>query len=93
MLVYSFVVAYIIGTIIQRTIGFRLDEESEVAGIDSVVHAETAYDFARWVAAGSGPLGRPGARRGPNTEGVRGMKLVTAIIKPFKLDDVKNALE
>jgi Amt family ammonium transporter len=46
VLLYSFVLAYIIGTIIQRTIGFRLDEESEAAGIDSVVHAETAYDLA-----------------------------------------------
>ncbi|GAA4345181.1 ammonium transporter [Angustibacter luteus] len=45
VLVYSFVLAYIIGTIIDKTMGFRLDEESESMGIDSVVHAETAYDL------------------------------------------------
>ena len=46
MLVYSFVVACVIGLVIQKTIGFRVNEEDEVAGIDSVEHAETAYDLA-----------------------------------------------
>jgi Amt family ammonium transporter len=44
-LVYSLVVTYVIGKIIDLTIGFRLDEEEEVSGIDSAAHAETAYDF------------------------------------------------
>jgi Amt family ammonium transporter len=43
---FSFVVTMVIGWIIQKTIGFRIDEEAEVAGIDSAEHAETAYDFA-----------------------------------------------
>jgi Amt family ammonium transporter len=46
VLVFSFVVTYILGTILQRTIGFRLDTEDEVAGIDLAVHAESAYDLA-----------------------------------------------
>jgi Amt family ammonium transporter len=46
VLVYSFVLTYVIGLAIQRTIGFRLDEEDEVEGIDGVEHAESAYDFA-----------------------------------------------
>ncbi len=46
VLVYSFVLAYVIGFALQKTIGFRLDEEDEVEGIDSVEHAESAYDFA-----------------------------------------------
>src|SRR6476660_3637155 len=46
VLLFSFVVTYVIGTIIQKTMGFRISEEDEVAGIDSIEHAETAYDFA-----------------------------------------------
>lgn len=44
-MVVSFVVTYIIGFAIQKTMGFRIDEEDEVAGIDNAVHAETGYDF------------------------------------------------
>ncbi|MCY7395051.1 MAG: ammonium transporter [Nocardioides sp.] len=45
VLAFSFVMTLIIGFAIQKTIGFRLDEESEVEGIDGVEHAESAYDF------------------------------------------------
>jgi len=44
VLAYSFILTYIIGLAIQKTIGFRLDEESEVEGIDGHEHAESAYD-------------------------------------------------
>lgn len=46
VLAYSFVLTYIIGTAIDKTIGFRISEEDEVTGIDQVEHLETAYDFA-----------------------------------------------
>jgi ammonium transporter, Amt family len=46
VLAFSFVVTYVIGFVIQRTVGFRLLEEDEVEGIDGVEHAESAYDFA-----------------------------------------------
>ncbi len=46
VLAFSFVVTYLIGLAIQKTIGFRLAEEDEVEGIDGVEHAESAYDFA-----------------------------------------------
>jgi Amt family ammonium transporter len=46
VLLYSFVVTYVLGLLIQKTIGFRVTEEDEISGIDSVVHAETAYDLA-----------------------------------------------
>ncbi len=46
VLIFSFVVTYVLGLLIQKTIGFRLDEENEVEGIDGVEHAESAYDFA-----------------------------------------------
>jgi ammonium transporter, Amt family len=45
VLVFSFVVTLLIGLALQRTVGFRLDEEDEVTGIDLVVHAETGYDL------------------------------------------------
>jgi Amt family ammonium transporter len=43
VLVYSFVLALIIGFIIEKTIGFRVKAEDEIAGIDTVVHGEEAY--------------------------------------------------
>ncbi|KAA1398037.1 ammonium transporter [Aeromicrobium ginsengisoli] len=46
VLVYSFVLTYIIGKLIDVTIGFRISEEDEVLGIDQVEHLETAYDEA-----------------------------------------------
>ncbi len=49
---YSFGVTYLIGTVIDRTIGFRVSEEDEVTGIDQVEHLETAYDHV-----GSSPGG------------------------------------
>jgi Amt family ammonium transporter len=42
---YSFTVAWILGKIIDKTMGFRLPEEDEVLGIDLAEHAETAYEF------------------------------------------------
>lgn len=35
---YSFTVAFVIGTVIDKTIGFRAKEEDEVAGIDLALH-------------------------------------------------------
>jgi Amt family ammonium transporter len=46
VLAFSFVVTLIIGFGIDKTIGFRLDKEDEVEGIDGVEHAESGYDFA-----------------------------------------------
>ena len=45
VLVYAFVVSGIIGLVVDRVMGFRIDEEHEINGIDLVVHAETAYDL------------------------------------------------
>ncbi|MBN9200061.1 MAG: ammonium transporter, partial [Microbacterium chocolatum] len=43
VLVYSFVVAFIIGFAIQKTIGFRVKNEDELAGVDTSVHGEEGY--------------------------------------------------
>jgi Amt family ammonium transporter len=43
VMVYSFVLAFVIGFIIEKTMGFRVKSEDEVAGIDTVVHGEEGY--------------------------------------------------
>ncbi|GAA1175255.1 Amt family ammonium transporter [Kitasatospora gansuensis] len=43
---YSFVVSWLLGQAIDKTIGFRVSEDVEVAGIDQAEHAESAYDFS-----------------------------------------------
>ncbi|WP_432536851.1 ammonium transporter [Kineococcus arenarius] len=60
VLVFSFVLTWVIGTVIQKTMGFRLDEEDEVTGIDQVEHAESGYD---WGTLGGGSLHGGGAPR------------------------------
>ncbi len=45
VMAFSFVLTYVIGTVLQRTIGFRIDTEDEVSGVDLVVHAESGYDL------------------------------------------------
>jgi Amt family ammonium transporter len=65
VLLFSFVVSYLIGLAIERTIGFRLCEEDELEGIDGVEHAESAYDFSTAARrsgglTGAGHTGSPG---------------------------------
>jgi Amt family ammonium transporter len=45
VLAYSFIATLIIGFIIDKTIGFRVKLDAEVAGIDYDQHAETAYEL------------------------------------------------
>jgi Amt family ammonium transporter len=52
VLTFSFVLAYLIGTAIERTIGFRLDAESEVSGVDLRTHAESAYELGSFTGSG-----------------------------------------
>jgi len=47
VLIYSFTLALIIGFAIEKTIGFRVKSEDEIAGVDSVVHGEAAYSFGQ----------------------------------------------
>ncbi|MEV4614845.1 ammonium transporter [Kitasatospora sp. NPDC049258] len=44
--VYSFVLSWLLGQAIHKTIGLRVSEDVEVAGIDQAEHAESAYDFS-----------------------------------------------
>ncbi|MFC9984567.1 ammonium transporter [Microbacterium keratanolyticum] len=43
VLLYSFAVAWVIGTVIEKTIGFRIENADEIAGVDVVVHGEEGY--------------------------------------------------
>ncbi|MFT4028954.1 MAG: ammonium transporter [Protaetiibacter sp.] len=40
---FSFVFAFIIGFVIEKTMGFRVKSEDELAGVDAVVHGEEGY--------------------------------------------------
>ena len=42
---YSFIVTYILGFLLDKTLGFRIKDEDEITGIDMTTHAETAYEF------------------------------------------------
>jgi Amt family ammonium transporter len=44
--IYSFVIAWIFGIIIEKTIGFRVKNEDEIAGVDISVHGEEGYALA-----------------------------------------------
>ena len=60
VLLYAFVLSGIIGIVVDKLMGFRIDEDHEVSGIDLVVHAETAYDLHATAGArssGHGVLG------------------------------------
>ena len=43
VLVYSFGVTWIIGYVIEKTMGFRVKNEDEIAGIDTAMHGEDGY--------------------------------------------------
>jgi Amt family ammonium transporter len=71
VLFYSFIVTYIIGFIIEKTMGFRVDEEAEIEGIDTAVHAESAYDFVSGSSVRSAGLVGGPAPAGINDQSVR----------------------
>ena len=52
VLVFSFVLAYVIGTVVDKTMGFRIEEESEITGVDLTTHAESAYELGSVSGAG-----------------------------------------
>ena len=71
---YSLVVAVILAKLIDVTMGFRVTEDEEITGVDQVLHAETAYDFAG-VGGGRSAVPAPG---GTNSEATASVKKVDA---------------
>ncbi|WP_159500766.1 ammonium transporter [Microbacterium sp. 18062] len=45
VLIYSFVLAWVIGFAIEKTIGFRIKNDDELAGVDTTVHGEAGYSL------------------------------------------------
>jgi Amt family ammonium transporter len=46
VLVYSFVVALVLGLVLEKTVGFRASPDDEISGIDNAVHGEFGYALA-----------------------------------------------
>lgn len=46
VMAYSFAVTFVIASVLDKTIGFRISRAAELEGIDSAEHAEMAYDHA-----------------------------------------------
>lgn len=67
VLVYSFVLTLVIGLVIAKTMRFRVAEQDEVTGIDSVVHAETGYDLD---SLGGGRSATPGGQAHAEARGM-----------------------
>lgn len=42
-MVYAFVVSYIIARLIKATMGMKVDEKTEVKGLDTQLHEESGY--------------------------------------------------
>jgi Amt family ammonium transporter len=55
VLFYSLIVTLIIGYALHRTMGFRIEPDQEVAGIDLTEHAESGYDLGAVGASGFRP--------------------------------------
>jgi len=58
VMLYSFVVTGLIGLALHKTLGFRIERDAEVSGIDLEEHAETSYDLG---SLGGGGLRHAGA--------------------------------
>jgi Amt family ammonium transporter len=45
VLLYSLVIALVLGKVISLTMGFRVSSDEEVSGVDTAIHAENGYEF------------------------------------------------
>ncbi|KQT91068.1 ammonia channel protein [Marmoricola sp. Leaf446] len=73
VLAYSFILTMVIGLAISKTIGFRIEEDDEVEGIDFTEHSETGYDFVSRSGGSSilsGGALKPGAQADAEARGV-----------------------
>jgi Amt family ammonium transporter len=70
VMLYSLVVAGVIGLVLKKTMGVRVNEDDEVTGIDTAVHAEVAYEL--------GQSGGGGAFAGIGQHAARSKEEVTA---------------
>ncbi len=66
---YSFVATLILAKVIDLVMGLRLTKDQELEGMDTVLHAETAYDFGGVSAGGFSPGQRAAHQTVSLTEG------------------------
>ena len=66
---YSFVATFILAKVIDWVMGLRLTPDEEQEGMDTVLHAETAYDFGGVAAGGFSPGQRAAHQTVSLTEG------------------------
>ncbi|HVM27581.1 MAG TPA: ammonium transporter [Mycobacteriales bacterium] len=53
VMAYSFVMSFVLGKLVDVTIGFRVSEEEELAGVDETTHAESGYEIGGIRATGA----------------------------------------
>jgi ammonium transporter, Amt family len=46
VMVYSFGMTWLIGTAIHKTLGFRVDDDTKLAGVDLLAHGESGYSIS-----------------------------------------------
>ncbi len=68
VMVYSFVMALILALVVKAVMGLRVSADEEVAGVDTTIHAETAYDFGQ--TGGGGAFSALGLSRSTDKEEV-----------------------
>jgi ammonium transporter, Amt family len=54
VLAFSLIMTLLIGLLLHKTIGFRVSDEEELAGVDESQHAETGYDLGTFGAGARG---------------------------------------
>jgi Amt family ammonium transporter len=79
--VYSFTVAFALGWVIEKTMGYRAAPEIEVDGIDVAEHAESAYELTSG-SSGSGAFAMAGITRGAASAASEGSPLPGAAGEP-----------
>jgi Amt family ammonium transporter len=42
---WAFSITWVVAQLVQRTIGLRVPDAVEIEGLDTAIHAESAYDF------------------------------------------------
>src|SRR3954470_2927204 len=51
---WAFAGTWVVAQVVQRTVGLRVSESAEIEGLDTAIHAESAYDFGNVRAGHSG---------------------------------------
>jgi ammonium transporter, Amt family len=65
---YSFAVTWVIATVLNRTVGFRVERDDEHGGLDLAVHGETAYDLVPHAVGGGRTATHHPAGRHPDAD-------------------------